>query len=621
MSETQTVLDRFLAGIPAGDRLDADQFGLRHRAIVAFLIVQAPILFVVSRLSGTGAITGTPFPEIPLTHGLAGSGIVLALAVLSLLPMLPRRIRSITASFGFMTGAAVLAYFWGGFVEAHFLYFVGVGVVAMYEDWLPLALAVVYVAVQHSLFGHTAGEMVYNHEPAMANPEVWGFIHAFFVLLLVGAILFQWRSIELTRDSLDDSMDDIETLEEQRAEIERARTEAETQQERLDELNGTLRSEAGDVATALTAVANRDLTAAPPEDSEITAVRNISSAYREMTADLGSVLADLRSFADTVDRTTESIYERAGDLETDQREQAADVRELAAELEQQAGKLESARTEMDDLSAVIEEIAASTEEVSGETAGVADLAEEGSEEAAAAADAVENVAEQVVTVAQLTETLDRRMNEVEATTSLIDDIAEQTNILALNANIEAARAGGGGGSNGDGFRVVADEVKTLAEETRGHSATIQETISETLGDVSEVREDVERLESVVTDGTDSVETVAALFDRVDGSAADLETSIGEVARATDDGAASTEEVTSVINGVADGARELAAVGTAAADASEATADGISEIREELAELSSQTSTLQRELDEFTLPTEHGGDPTAEVGPDPTVADD
>ena len=618
MTDTETVADRFLSGVPSGDRLDDDQFALRHRFIVGSLIVQAPLLFALSRLSGTGATTGTPFPEIPLAHGLAGSGIVLLLAVVSFLPMLPRRLRSITASFGFMTCAAVLAYFWGGFVEAHFLYFVGVGVVAMYEDWLPLALSVVYVAVQHSAFGHTYGEMVYNHEPAMANPGVWGLIHAFFVLLLVGALLFQWRSIELTRDSLDDSIDNVETLEEQRTEIERARAEAETQQERLDELNGTLRSEAGDVATALTAIANRDLTAAPPDGSDITAVRNISSAYREMTADLGSVLGDLRSFADTVDRTTESIYERAGDLEADQRDQADDVRELAAELERQAEQLESARTEMDDLSAVIEEIAASTEEVSDETGGVAGLADEGSDEAAAAAEAVENVAAQVVTVAELTETLDRRMSEVEATTSLIDDIAEQTNILALNANIEAARAGG---SNGDGFGVVADEVKTLAEETRDHSATIQKTISETLGDVAEVHEDVERLESVVADGTDSVDTVAALFDRVDGSAADLETSIDEVARATDDGAASTEEVTSVINGVADGARELARTGTAAADASEATADGISAIREELAELSSQTATLQRELDEFTLPSEHDRGPTAEARADPTLADD
>ncbi len=619
MTQTEKALGRFLSGIPNGDRLDDDQFTFRHRFIIGSLVVQAPLLFALSRFSGTGEITGVPYPDIPLSHGLVGSGLILALAVVSLLPVLSRRSKAITASLGFMSCAAVLAYFWGGFVEAHFLYFVGVGVVAMYEDWLPLILSVVYVATQHSLFGHSYGGMVYNHDPAMANPGVWGLIHAFFVLLLVGAILFQWRSIEFTRDSLDNRVDDVRTLEEQQAEIERARSEAEAQREQLDKLNETLRTEASDVATALTAIANRDLTTTPPTNSDIQAVQDISSAYREMTGDLGSVLGDIRSFADTVDCATEAIRERATDLETQQREQAGDVRELASELEAQADRLESSHAEMDDLSAVIEEISASTEGVSDETGDVAALADEGSAEAAA--EAVENVATQVKTVADLTETLDRRMSDVEETTVLIDDIAEQTNILALNANIEAARADGAG-SNSDGFGVVADEIKSLAEETRGHSATIQETIAETLGEVKDVREDVEQLESVASTGADNVDTVAALFDRVDESTNDLETSITEVAHATNEGAASTEQISSMINDVSDGARELARTGTTVADASESNADELSEIREEIADLRSQTATLQEELDKFTLPSTAADRASTTGGSvDPTIADD
>jgi len=81
MVETESTLSRFLRGIPDGTRLDEEQFSLRHRFIIGSLIIQAPLLFALSRLSGTGNVTGVPFPEIPLTHGITGAGIIVVLAV------------------------------------------------------------------------------------------------------------------------------------------------------------------------------------------------------------------------------------------------------------------------------------------------------------------------------------------------------------------------------------------------------------------------------------------------------------------------------------------------------------------------------------------------------------
>ena len=175
------IIDRFIQNVPDGSRITDTSFQSRHRAVLIVTALQIPILFLLSRFTGTEQITGATFPQIPLVHSFAGVGIIAVAVSVGILPMLPRRLRSAIASFGFMTIASVLAYFSGGFIEAHFLYFVGVGVVALYEDWVPFVVAIGYVGLQHSVFGSLGSISVYNHPTTMANPVIWRLIHAFFV--------------------------------------------------------------------------------------------------------------------------------------------------------------------------------------------------------------------------------------------------------------------------------------------------------------------------------------------------------------------------------------------------------------------------------------------------------
>ena len=99
------------------------------------------------------------------------------------------------------------------------------------------------------------------------------------------------------------------------------------------------------------------------------------------------------------------------------------------------------------------------------------------------------------------ETLNEATAEITEAAELIRDIAEQTNVLALDAPIEAARVGGGG--DGDGFAVVAEEAKRLAEDTGDRADPIAETLDEVRAETERAVEAIRETSEQVSDGSDA----------------------------------------------------------------------------------------------------------------------
>ncbi|WP_324274863.1 putative bifunctional diguanylate cyclase/phosphodiesterase [Blastococcus brunescens] len=86
-----------------------------------------------------------------------------------------------------------LVHLWGGVTESHFSFFVMIGVVALYQSWIPFGIALVVVTLHHGLFGTVFPHAVFGHDAAFANPWVWAGIHAAFVLAASLAHLASWR--------------------------------------------------------------------------------------------------------------------------------------------------------------------------------------------------------------------------------------------------------------------------------------------------------------------------------------------------------------------------------------------------------------------------------------------
>ena len=312
-------------------------------------------------------------------------------------------------------------------------------------------------------------------------------------------------------------------------------------------------------------------------EGDLTVKTTVSEDITGAIADsVNYAIDELRSLVTTINETSEQVSSSAQETQTT-------ARHLADAAEQQAQQISSATS-------AINQIVSSMDVVSKDSAESADVAERSVQIASRGAEVVretisgmDSIRDQIQETSKRIKRLGESSQEIGSIVELINDIAEQTNILALNAAIQAASAG----EAGRGFAVVADEVQRLAERSTSATKRIETLVQTIQSDTNEAVNSMEQTTAEVVAGARKAEDAGSALGDIERVSHDLSALIQNISTAARQQSAAATDISHSMNAI----QEITSQ----------TSQGASQTADSIGTLAQLASDLRRSVAHFKLP--------------------
>ena len=247
-------------------------------------------------------------------------------------------------------------------------------------------------------------------------------------------------------------------------------------------------------------------------------------------------VSDLRALVCEVAQACEEVAEASSDI-------ASSATEISGSVREQNEATERAASAITEMSASVEDVANQNAAAVRATQAAGEHSKHGQAIVSNTIGNIQEIDQIVRSASSALEALGDRTAAVGQIMDVIRDIADQTNLLALNAAIEAARAG----EHGKGFAVVADEVRKLAERTTNATKEVTESITAIQEETSVAIERMDGGVSIVAKGVENGQKAGSALQDISGSTFEIQEQITAIAAATEQQSAASCEISEMVN--------------------------------------------------------------------------
>lgn len=296
--------------------------------------------------------------------------------------------------------------------------------------------------------------------------------------------------------------------------------------------------------------------------------------------EIGELLTSMNNMVQKWRTIVTHINATADNMASASQQLSVSATQMAEGSNEQAKMSAQVATASEEMSQTVIDIARNTGDIAVSSKDTVEVARNGKNVVDMAVKEVQEIANTVDATAGMILSLGELSQQIGAIVNVINEIADQTNLLALNAAIEAARAG----EHGRGFAVVADEVKKLAERTGNSTSEIADMIGNIQKEVDKAVQAIEEVKVKVTSGTALSEQAGSSLHNIVTRVDDLQLMVQQIASATEEMTATSESISKEIDSIASITRETSSA-----------SGQVSQASEELAQLSVNLQSIVKEF--------------------------